>query len=77
MAKIEDLTKAAESFYKALNEFVSEGTLPLIDKAYPEHDGNADADVVADMMTLRDRLNAIKNGCEMGITHLSDVIDEA
>ena len=75
MNKNEDFKKVAESFYKALNEFISDGTLSLLDIAYPEHDGNADADVVASMMELRDRLYAIKNGCEIGIRNLTDVVE--
>lgn len=74
--KVNEMIKAAEEFNKALNEFVSESTLSLIDMAYPNHDGNADANVVADMMALRDRLYSIMNGCEIGIEHLSFIDDE-
>ena len=75
MKTINEITKAAENFYKELNEFISAGTLPLADLAYPDHDGKADAYVVADMMKLRDLLDSIKAGCEMGVNHLSDIIN--
>lgn len=75
MKTINEITKAAENFYKELNEFISAGTLPLADLAYPDHDGKADAYVVADMMKLRDLLDSIKVGCEMGVNHLSDIIN--
>lgn len=75
MKTINEITKTAETFYKELNEFISAGTISLVDLAYPEHDGKADAYVVADMMKLGDLLNSIKNGCEIGVNHLSDVIN--
>ena len=75
MATIQEFTKAAETFYRMLNEFASKGNLHLIDLAYPNHDGIADDNVVADIMLLRDCLNAIKNGCEISINDLSRVVD--
>lgn len=75
MQDMADYIKAAETFYSQLNEFISAGTLPLADLAYPDHDGKADAYVVADMMQLRDLLNSIKAGCEVGVNHLSNIIN--
>ena len=74
---IEQMTEMAETFYRNLNAFISMGSMQLIDRAFPEHDGNADADIVANMMILRDSLYGIQRGCDLSIRDLSDVIDDA
>ena len=72
---IQEMLQNAEKFYSALNAFVSMGENTLADLAYPEHDGNADGEVIADMMMLRERLNSIKNGCDIAINHINEVIN--
>lgn len=75
MKTIKSITKNADKMYAELNQWVSEGRIPLLDLAYPNHDGNQDAEAVAEMMELRDRLNAIMNACKVGIDNLSSAID--
>lgn len=73
---MEEFINQAETFYALLNKFVSQGTIPLMDAAYPQHDGNQDAEVASEMMLLRDRLSAIATGCEMAIDHLNRAIGD-
>lgn len=70
-------SKLAGIFYKAINAWISnEGANNrLIDAAYPNHDGKADHNAVAEMMALRDKLNSIVNACQTGIEHLAETID--
>ena len=70
-----NFTNQSETFYKHLNEFISQGTTPLLDLAYPNHDGNLDADAIGNLMLLRDRLNSIINGCNIAINHINEVIN--
>ena len=73
---MEEIINQAETFYTLLNEFVSQGTIPLMDAAYPQHDGNQDAEVAAEMMQLRRVLSGIATGCEMAIDHLNSAIGD-
>ena len=74
MKSINEIKNQVESIYKTLNEWVSEGTTPLLDSAFPEHDGVADIDVISDMMLLRQSLNSLSKACEIGADHLTNVI---
>lgn len=70
-------SKLAGIFYKAINAWLSnEGAdNRLIEAAYPNQDGKADHDAVAEMMALRDKLNSIANACQIGIEHLTETIE--
>ena len=65
----------SEAFFALLNKFVSQGRSPLIDAAYPQHDGEQDAEFAAEMMLLRDRLSAIAAGCSVAIDQLDGVLN--
>lgn len=65
----------SEAFFALLNKFISQGRIPLIDAAYPQHDGELDANVASEIMLLRDRLSAIAAGCSVAIDHLDGVLD--
>lgn len=73
---MEEIINQAENFYALLNKFVSQGTIPLMDAAYPQHDGNQDAEVASEMMQLRQVLSGIATGCEMAIDHLNRAIND-
>ena len=72
--KTKEFMKEAENFYGKLNSWISEGTMPLTDMVYPNHDGQANAEAMADLMELRDRLSAILNGAEEGLDRINGLI---
>lgn len=54
-----------EKVYEFINNFVSNHGLDMIDLAYPNHDGVQDADVVSDMMLLRQSANSLSKACNI------------
>lgn len=76
MNDINEIRNAVEAIYAKLNNWASEGSIPLLDKAYPNHDGIADHEAIAEMMMLQQSLNSLSKACELGIGNLSRIIDE-
>lgn len=76
MEKIEEIRKDVEWVYSTVNNFVSAGVLPILDIAYPNHDGIQDVDNVSELMLLRDRLNSLAKACIVGIEHLNEAIND-
>lgn len=74
--RITEIREEVERVYSTVNNFISEGVLPLIDMVYPNHDGKQDANQAADMMLLRDSLFSLANACNTGIEHINEAIDE-
>ena len=68
--------KTAECAYQVINDHMSEGLVTLLDLAYPNHDGVKDADVVSDMMLLRQTLKSLSDACQIWIDKLSEAIGE-
>ena len=66
--------KVAEGTYQIVNDRMSEGICNLIDIAYPNHDGEQDPEVIADMMLLRDTLQSLSMACEIWTKQLTEVI---
>ena len=46
----------------------------MMDLAYPGHDGEQDADVVAEMMSLRQTVNSLSAACGILVNKLTEVI---
>lgn len=65
-----------EKAYEFINDFVSNHGLDMIDLAYPNHDGIQDADVVSDMMLLRQSANSLSKACNILVKKLTDVIGD-
>lgn len=65
----------ADEVYSLLNNYISQGIIPLLDQVFPERNGKADHVKAADMMELRQSLHSLKMACETGIEHLTEVID--
>lgn len=61
--------------YAAVNNFISEGSVALVDLAFPNHDGKADAEAIATLMLLRQELNSLARACGYAIGSLTEVID--
>lgn len=68
------LTKS-EKYYSEINFFTSKGRHPLLDYAYPKHDGKQNPNNTAILYELRERINAIRTICEMITKDITDVID--
>lgn len=77
MRTINNINAQAESIYSVLNNWLSEGgaTRHLLDYVYPNHDGKADHEVVADLVIMRQNLYSLQMACEKSIERLTEVID--
>lgn len=73
---IKETTAEVDKLYQVINDLVSEGLVPLVDIAYPQHDGEQDAEAVADMMALRQSANALAKACNNLVDKLTDVIGD-
>lgn len=73
---IKETTAEADKLYQVINDLVSEGLVPLVDIVYPQHDGEQDAEAVADMMALRQSANALAKACNILVDKLTDVIGD-
>ena len=69
-----DVKNKAEKAYELINELISHHSLDMMDLAYPEHNGEQDADVVAEMMSLRQTVNSLSVACDMLVYKLTEVI---
>lgn len=65
-----------EKVYELINDLISNHSLELIDLAYPNHDGVQDADVVSDMMLLRQSANSLSKACNILVKKLTDLIGD-
>lgn len=73
---IKQMMQSSEKFFRDINDFLSQGDLALLDVLYPERNGIADADAMADLMLLRDRINGIANGAQMAVKNLTRIIGD-
>lgn len=75
--KIIDTRDKIERVYSLINSFVSNNSfLDMLDLAYPNHDGQEDADVTSEMMLLRDSANGLSQVCNILVNKLTDVIGD-
>lgn len=68
--------RTADVAYQAINDNMSEGLVKLIDLAYPNKDGKQDADVISDMMLLRQSLKSLSDACQIWISKLTEAIGD-
>lgn len=68
--------KESEKAYAAINDMISENIIAMIDLAYPEHDGEQDAEVISEMMLLRQSVNSLSAACNLLVNKLTDVIGD-
>ena len=69
-----DVKNKAEKAYELINDLISHHSLDMMDLAYPGHDGKQDADVVAEMMSLRQTVNSLSVACNILVNKLTDII---
>lgn len=75
--KIIDTRDKIERVYSLINSFVSNNSvLDMLDLAYPNHDGQEDADVTSEMMLLRDSANGLSQVCNILVNKLTDAIGD-
>lgn len=75
-AELKKLNEQAENTYQAINHMMSQKSLELLDLAYPNHDGEQDAEAVAKMMTLRQTLSSLATACKTLQEKLTDAIND-
>lgn len=68
--------KESEKAYAAINDMISENIIAMIDLAYPKHDGEQDAEVISEMMLLRQSVNSLSAACNLLVNKLTDVIGD-
>mgnify|MGYP006891096591 CR=1 FL=1 len=69
-----DVKNKAEKAYELINDLISHHSLDMMDLAYPEHNGEQDADAVAEMMSLRQTANSLSVACNILVNKLTDII---
>ena len=71
-----EVKNKAEKAYVAINDMISNYGIEMIDLAYPEHDGEQDADVISAMMLLRQSVNSLSMACNLLVNKITDVIGD-
>ena len=71
-----EVKNKAEKAYAAINDMISNYGIAMIDLAYPEHDGEQDADVISEMMLLRQSVNSLSMACNILVNKITDVIGD-
>lgn len=74
--KLIEVKNKAEKAYEAINDMISNYVIEMIDLAYPKHDGEQDADVISEMMLLRQSVNSLSTACNLLVNKLTDVIGD-
>ena len=70
-----DLRNRVDNVSSLIDSFFAEGAFPLLIKLYPNLDGVINEEQEANMMLLRDSLNALANMCDFGVERLSAVLE--
>lgn len=70
-----DLRNKVDNVSSLIDSFFAEGAFPLLIKLYPNLDGVINEEQEANMMLLRDSLNALANMCDFGVERLSAVLE--
>lgn len=79
MAKIEDiqnLVKQINSSFTMLNNWASEGVMPISDLVYPSHDGKEEAIVVCNIIELHFALQRMQRACEISLNQIKSFVED-
>ena len=71
-----EVKNKAEKAYEAINDLISNYGIEMIELAYPKHDGEQDADVISEMLLLRQSVNSLSTVCNLLVNKLTDVIGD-
>lgn len=71
-----EVKNKAEKAYEAINDMISNYGIEMIDLAYPKYDGEQDAEVISEMMLLRQSVNSLSTACNLLVNKLTDVIGD-
>ena len=74
--KLIEVKNKAEKAYEAINDLISNYGIEMIDLVYPKHDGEQNADVISEMMLLRQSVNSLSTACNLLVNKLTDVIGD-
>ena len=74
--KLIEVKNKAEKAYEAINDLISNHCIEMVDLAYPKHDGEQNADVISEMMLLRQSVNSLSTACNILVNKLTDVIGD-
>lgn len=72
--KIKQIRKSVEETYALLNERNSEGLITMLDTAYPEKDGEIDAEIASELLLLRDSLQNLLYACQANIEKINETV---
>ena len=72
--KIKQIRKSVEETYALLNKNNSEGLIPMLDAAYPEKDGEIDAEIASELLLLRDSLQNLLYACQANIEKINETV---
>lgn len=70
-----DLRNKVDNVSSLIDSFFAEGAFPLLIKLYPNLDGVINEEQEANIMLLRDSLNALANMCDFGVERLSAILE--
>ena len=70
-----ELRNKVDNVSSLIDSFFAEGAFPLLIKLYPNLDGVINEEQEANMMLIRDSLNALANMCDFGVERLSAVLE--
>lgn len=65
-----------DNVYQLVNDLISSHGMDILDLAYPKHDGEQDANAVAEMMMLRQCANSLSKACDILVDKLTDAIGD-
>ena len=74
--KLIEVKNKAEKAYEAINDLIRNHCIEMVDLAYPKHDGEQKADVISEMMLLRQSVNSLSTACNLLVNKLTDVIGD-
>ena len=70
-----ELRNKVDNVSSLIDSLLAEGAFPLLIKLYPNLDGVINEEQEANMMLIRDSLNALANMCDFGVERLSAVLE--
>lgn len=73
---IKKLYEQTEEVYNAVNHWISEGDIAILDHLFPEHDGIKNVEFAADLMMLRQSMYSLAKACNLGIEQIGRTLGD-
>ena len=74
--KLIEVKDKAEKAYETINDLISNYGIEMIDLAFPDNNGEQNAEVISEMMLLRQSVNSLSTACNLLVNKLTDVIGD-